>query len=58
MSVSIKWGDKAEQAPPQGGGGVACYLGGWGGGDEKRDSLLEEGIWDGLLKEVAFGDGP
>lgn len=33
-------------------------LGGWRDGNEDGDSLSDKGIWEGLLEEVAFPDGP
>ena len=39
------------------GGWCACVLG-VQVGDENGDSLFKEGIWEGLLEEVTFGDRP
>lgn len=40
------------------GSGMVRVLGGWRDGNEDGDSLSDKGIWEGLLEEVAFPDGP
>lgn len=50
-------GRQAEQALHSG-GGLVCLCLGARVGDEDGDSLFNEGIWEGLLEEVTFGDGP